>query len=196
MPAASESRSLYLSPSDSVPEDAVSCAEARLRMDETSFRLFYGRSAPKLLGYLLRVAGERSLAEDILQEAYCRFLQSKHPDMDEASQQSYLFRIATNLLRDGWRRRRESAMPESIHEPSTVPLHLDRQLELRKAFQHLKQRERQLLWLAYVEGSNHKEIAGITGLKPGSIRLLLFRARRKLASLIRTGAASRTGSSK
>jgi DNA-directed RNA polymerase specialized sigma24 family protein len=35
-----------------------------------------------------------------------------------------------------------------------------------------------------VEGASHKEIADSTGLKAGSVRLLLFRARRKLASLI------------
>jgi RNA polymerase sigma-70 factor (ECF subfamily) len=55
---------------------------------------------------------------------------------------------------------------------------------VRQAFRRLKDRERQLLWLAYVEGASHKEIADSTGLKAGSVRLLLFRARRKLADLI------------
>lgn len=154
-------------------------------MDETSFRSFYEQSAPKLFGYLLRVSRERTLAEDILQETYCRFLSSKLPEMDEASQQSYLFRIATNLLRDRWRRHENSPTPARVPEPASGTLQLDRQLELRKAFQQLKVRERQLLWLAYVEGSNHKEIAEATGLRHKSVRLLLFRARRRLANLIR-----------
>jgi RNA polymerase sigma-70 factor, ECF subfamily len=55
---------------------------------------------------------------------------------------------------------------------------------MRQAFRRLKTRERQLLWLAYVEGASHKEIADSTGLKAGSVRLLLFRARRKLTGLI------------
>jgi RNA polymerase sigma-70 factor (ECF subfamily) len=59
----------------------------------------------------------------------------------------------------------------------------------------LKVRERQLLWLAYVEGSNHKEIAQLTGLRHKSVRLLLFRARRRLADLIR-GNSSDTESCK
>ncbi len=41
------------------------------------------------------------------------------------------------------------------------------------------------LWLAYVEGANHKEIADSTGLRTGSVKLLLFRARRKLANMLR-----------
>lgn len=196
MPAASEPRALCFSSSESAPQDTASSAEARLSMDETSFRLLYERSAPKLFAYLLRVSGERGLAEDILQESYCRLLQSRLPIMDEAQQRSYLFRIATNLLRDGWRRRRESAMPENLPEPASGPPELDRQLELRQAFQQLKLRERQLLWLAYVEGSDHKEIAAATGLRHKSVRLLLFRARRKLAKLIRAGSALPTESSK
>jgi len=187
---ASQPRVLCLEPSESVPQDAVGPAENRLRMDEASFRMFYERSAPRLFAYLLRVAGERTLAEDVLQEAYCRFLSSKLPDMNQASQQSYLFRIATNLMRDRWRRPQEGPMPESVPEPSSGPPQLDQQLELRQAFRQLKLRERQLLWLAYIEGSDHKEIAEAIGLHHASIRLLLFRARRKLARLIRAGTSS------
>lgn len=163
-----------------------------MRMDEGSFRLLYERSAPRLFAYLLRVSAERSLAEDLLQETYCRFLSTKVPEMSEDSQRSYLFRIATNLLRDRWRRPPEGPMPENLPEPASGPPELERQLELRQAFRQLKVRERQLLWLAYVEGSDHKEIAQATGLRHASVRLLLFRARRKLANLIRTGASSQT----
>jgi RNA polymerase sigma-70 factor (ECF subfamily) len=165
-------------------------------MDEASFRLFYERSAPKLFAYLLRVSGDRPLAEDLLQETYCRFLSSKLPDMNEGEQRSYLFRIATNLLHDRWRRHQERPMPENLPEPASGPPQFERRLELRRAFQRLKLRERQLLWLAYVEGSNHKEIAELTGLRHTSVRLLLFRARRRLASLIRAGASAETETSK
>ena len=192
MPAASQPRALCLEPSGPTPQEVAHAAQSRLQMDETSFRLFYEQSAPRLFAYLLRVAADRTVAEDILQEAYCRFLSSKIPEMSTSSQQSYLFRIATNLLRDRWRRRKESPMPEDFPEPFSGPPQLDRQLELRQAFHQLKVRERQLLWLAYVEGSNHKEIAEVTGLRHGSVRLLLFRARRKLASLVRTGTTSET----
>ena len=61
--------------------------------------------------------------------------------------------------------------------------------ELAHAFQHLKPRERELLWLAYVEGSSHKEIAEVSGLRENSIRPLLFRARQKLASVLRRTSA-------
>ena len=42
-----------------------------------------------------------------------------------------------------------------------------------------------LLWLAYAQGESHRDIADTLGLKTGSIKLLLFRARRKLADVLR-----------
>jgi RNA polymerase sigma-70 factor (ECF subfamily) len=51
----------------------------------------------------------------------------------------------------------------------------------------LKRRERELLWLAYAQGSSHKEIGETLGLKTGSIKPLLFRARHKLAALLSGG---------
>lgn len=191
MRAASESEGLYFESSASASRDV---AQSRLSTNEAGFRLLYERTAPKLFVYLLRVSGERAIAEDLLQETYCRFLLSKVPDMTEAQQQSYLFRISTNLLHDRWRRHRDSAMPENLPEPGSGPPQLDRQLELRHAFQQLRIRDRQLLWLAYVEGSNHKEIAEVTGLRHKSVRLLLLRARRRLANLIRPGASKNESS--
>ena len=72
----------------------------------------------------------------------------------------------------------------------TPAFHLDRKLVVRQAFDRLKPRERQLLWLAYVEGSSHQEIAESTGLRSQSVRPLLFRARRKMANLIAKSTAA------
>jgi RNA polymerase sigma-70 factor, ECF subfamily len=153
-------------------------------MDESAFRLFYEQTSRPLLRYLMAMTRAQDLAEDLLQEAYCRFLTVRLPALDERQARSYLFRIATNLLHDRWRHTREDFPPDDSWDLSSPPPHLERKIGLRQAFDRLKPRERQLLWLAYVEGSNHQEIAESTGLRPGSIRLLLYRARRRLAQLI------------
>jgi RNA polymerase sigma-70 factor, ECF subfamily len=167
-------------------EPARSLVEVRekpLRMNEIAFHALYEGTARPLFNYLLRVSGRRDIAEDVLQESYCRLLSAKLPEMDEAQTRSYLFKIATNLLRDRWRRNEVTAS-ETMNAPGSIANHAD-QAAMRQAFERLKLRDRELLWLAYVEGANHKEIADRTGLKPGSIRLLLYRARRRLVGLIR-----------
>jgi RNA polymerase sigma-70 factor (ECF subfamily) len=155
-----------------------------LSMDESAFDVFYKQTSRALLRYLVPVTRQPDIAEDVLQEAYCRLLTARHHEMDEQQARSYLFSFATNLLRDRWRRGKEFPLAENSEELTRTDPRFDHNLHVRQAFERLKLRERQLLWLAYVEGSSHKEIADCTGLRAGSIRLLLFRARRKLLELI------------
>ena len=193
MPDERQTRAMNIELAVLAPEEVDErCAQSGLRMDESAFRAFYAQTARPLLAYLVRACGERDLSEELWQEAYCRFLTAQAPAMDDRQSRSYLFQIATNLLRDRWRRPREAVL-EAAPEPVAHEPHLDLKLGMRQGFQRLKPRERQLLWLAYVEGSNHKEIANCTGLRTGSIRLLLFRARRRLAELIGVSSRKRIG---
>jgi RNA polymerase sigma-70 factor (ECF subfamily) len=130
-----------------------------LCMNESAFRAFYEQTATPLLRYLIGITRTPDIAEDILQEAYCRFLTARLPEMDDRQTRNYLFRIATNLVRDRWRRSEETSGTDDLVETPVLAPHLDRSIGVRQAFDRLKPRERQLLWLAYVEGSNHQEIA-------------------------------------
>jgi RNA polymerase sigma-70 factor (ECF subfamily) len=157
-------------------------------MDSDAFAGFYERSARPLWAYLARVSGDAALADDLLQESYVRFLCAAHPENGEVSARRYLFRIATNLMKDHWRRPRAASIEEIPEEAFGVRDHsseCDSKATLGPALAQLRPRERQLLWLAYAEGYSHREMAEIMGLASASIRLLLFRARRKLARLLR-----------
>jgi RNA polymerase sigma-70 factor, ECF subfamily len=163
-------------------------AEQAFHMDEQTFRLFYEKTARPLGAYLARLCGDLSLAEDLVQETYFRFLRANLKSEDEPYQRNYLFRIGTNLARDHWRRRPQQEFDETgegLRAEDRVAEQVQQRSDLNRALQRLKPRERQILWLAYVEGSSHKEIAEVVGLGAASIRLLLFRARRKMAQFIR-----------
>jgi len=166
-------------------------------MDRDAFAGFYLRSAPALRSYLGRISGNAALADDLTQESYLRFLCSVPPQGDEVSCRRYLFRIATNLLRDHWRGDVPSSALEDVPEQLLAGTdHLgrvDSQVVLDPAMARMRPRERQLLWLAHAEGYSHREIAEITGLGATSIRLLLFRARRKIARLLRKQVAAERG---
>jgi len=82
-------------------------------------------------------------------------------------------------------------VPERFLTSRDVLARVDSQATLDPAMARLRPRERQLLWLAHAEGYSHREIAEITGLGAASIRLLLFRARRKIARLLRQNVADR-----
>ena len=162
--------------------------DAALQMDEDAFRGFYGRTAAMVWAYLSRATGDPNAADDLLQETFYRFLRAKVLFESEAHRRHYVFRIATNLVRDRYRRPRLDSAPlpdeSQLHAPGNLAAETQQRTDLQRAMAKLKPRERDLLWLAYGQGSSHQEIAGSLGLTTGSIKPLLFRARRKLASIL------------
>jgi RNA polymerase sigma-70 factor (ECF subfamily) len=151
-------------------------------MDEQTFHALYAATAKPLWAYIARLSGRPDVANDLLQETYCRFLTAQLGNVELAEAKPYLFRIATNLLNDRWRKGEDTTWSE----PPEIGFErdLDTQIDVRDLMQQLKPRERQLLWLAYVEGMTHSEIAKSTGLHSMSVRILLFRARQKAAELL------------
>ncbi len=170
--------------------EALEQAGAGFVMDEDAFRTFYSRTAPGIMAYLSRITGDRQLAEDLLQETFYRFLRAKPEHEGETHRRNYLYRIATNLAHDA-RRRSLVRMPAIMgHDVERLPGAggpNEVGTDVERAMAQLKPREREMLWLAYAEGASHEEIAGTLGLRATSMKLMLFRARRKLADLLRGG---------
>jgi RNA polymerase sigma-70 factor (ECF subfamily) len=155
-----------------------------MRDDELD-RLFRTYHAP-LVRYLTRRLGDRDWAEEVAQETFLRALRQ-----DElTSERSWLFAVATNLVRDEARRserqRRHlvllaAEVREASVEPESLPLErAEDAARARKAVDALAERDR-LALLMREEGLNYEEIAVALGLSVGSIGTTLARARRRLA---------------
>jgi len=154
-------------------------------MDEAVFQAFYERTNRSLWLYIAGMAKDDALANDIFQESYIRFLQSDVEPGNEAQMKSYIFRTATNCMRDHWRKLKrerqwfEAEGPEVADSRDLVALRHD----LQKTFAGLSPQQRSLLWLAYAEEYEHKEIAQILELSEKSVKVLLFRAKHKMIEL-------------
>ncbi|MFI5077323.1 MAG: RNA polymerase sigma factor, partial [Vicinamibacteria bacterium] len=94
---------MTLSHIDGLVEDARA-RDLAFTMDEDLFRVFYERTSRGLAGYLVRLCGDRQQAADLLQETYYRFLRAEAVLENDAHRRNYLYRIATNLVRDQRRR--------------------------------------------------------------------------------------------
>jgi RNA polymerase sigma-70 factor, ECF subfamily len=182
------SRELTASDIERVVAEAVDA----LQMDEDTFRAFYDRTARQVWAYLARITGDRTLADDLLQESYYRFLRAGRGFTSDAHRRNYLFRIATNLAHDRHRRAHGAVSvpmpaenePGAIADRHDVAADAVRRTDLARAMARLKPREREMLWLAYAHGSSHEEIAASLGLRKSSIKIMLFRARRRLAAAL------------
>jgi len=155
-------------------------------MDEPAFQSFHSETARALRAYVARVSGDRSQVDDVVQESYLRLLRMPAAPDDPQQLRRLLFRIASNLMTDEWRRRRRArtAADANALEPKGSSPDLALRLDMIRVFQQLAPQQRQMMWLAYVEGADHREIAAAVGLREGSVRVLLHRARRRLASLL------------
>jgi RNA polymerase sigma-70 factor, ECF subfamily len=156
-------------------------------LDERAFAAFYERTVRAVWLYAYRVTGHAADADDIVQEAFCRVIGAEVDAADEEGLRRYVFRVAGNLMADRWRRSaRESSWLARLRGGPDVHLDPEYDDSISREFAALAPRERALLWLAYVEGDNHQEIADALGLARGSIKVLLFRARAKLRNLLTT----------
>ena len=165
--------------------------------DRAAFdRLFEEFSSP-IYNYVLRMVGDPDRAADVTQDTFIKAYRKLDSLTDEYSTKSWLYRIATNLVRDSRRRARHATVP--LDEPEATPLAREGdpvhatgdRTDVQRALARLKERDQQLLWLAYAEGSTHQEVAASLGLRASSVKTLLFRARQRLAALLpRTRAPS------
>ena len=155
--------------------------------DEAGFSAFYARTSRALWAYVYRATGNAADADEIVQDAFCRLVTADVVALDDDERRQYLFRIASNLLTDRWRRAvREQSWRERLdsvwrQEPAAAA-----DSGLAATFERLKSRDRALLWLAYVEEHDHKAIAAALGVGVGSVKVLLSRARERLRELLKT----------
>ena len=149
---------------------------------ERLFRTYHAA----LVRYLTRRLGDRDWAEEIAQETFLRALRQDAL----TSERSWLFAVATNLVRDEGRkqerRRRHLELlaaeeRDRVVEPETTSIERAQDAAMaRKAVDALAERDR-LALLMKEEGLDYQEIADALGLSVGSMGTTLARARRRLA---------------
>jgi len=139
----------------------------------------YERSAPAgfRLAYLL--TGDRALAEDLVQEAFLRFVGRLHHLREPEAFDAYLRRTVVNLSKDVFRRR---AVERSYLERRTAEFR-EGQMDpdvaayesMRAALLSLPQRQRAAIVLRYYEDLHESEIADVLRCRPATVRSLVAR---------------------
>jgi len=148
------------------------------------FEEFYSATMRALRSYICRITSNETIADDIIQESYVRLLNA--PPMRDPQRRAYLYRMATNLTRDyGRSRSRQRHWWQHFGgRQESTETKLDLVSDMHRLFGEISVQDRALLWLAYVEGAEHREIADILRLREKSVRVLLHRARRRMEAIL------------
>lgn len=148
--------------------------------DAFAFEELYRLTARKLLGVSLRICGDRTAAEDVLQDVYLRvWHQASLFDPSRGSAFSWLSTITRNRSID-WLRIRASQVSgpfdDGAHVPDNLPLALDcmiassDKLILAKCLSKLDDRQREAIKAAFYGGITYADIAHNQGVPLGTVK--------------------------
>lgn len=173
---------------------------ARTR-DAEAFDLLVDAYGSRLFGYFYRLTGSRDDADDLLQELFIRVVRTIESYRHEHHFDAWLFRIATNLVRDRLRRLKalrnagidgrgnlDGDDPDPLEEqpdhaaaaPHDGLLRAEQVDRLQRAIERLPEQEREVICLRHFSGLSFREIAEAMSTPLGTA---LARAHRGLARL-------------
>jgi RNA polymerase sigma-70 factor (ECF subfamily) len=144
----------------------------------------FRRDYPKLAGWVRRLVDDDDTAHEIASEAFVRLL-SRHLQVDSPAK--YLYVIATNLVRDHWRKiRRERRAIGSVTAVTAVEpvIYPTQDVDVRHLIASLPPRLREPFLLYYYGGFGVREVATLLRKPEGTIKADLFAARGALKTAL------------
>ncbi|GGH33754.1 RNA polymerase sigma factor [Microbacterium album] len=157
-----------------------------------TFTRFYRRYYRLMLTVAEQRVGGFSDAEDIVAEAF-RISWVRYHDGEELTL-PWLYQVLRNVIGNEYRRVNRADQFAAATAPLTLGHILGPETadaaEVREVIRSLPLEDRELLYMAYWEDLSGDEIAAILGVRPGTVRVRLLRARRKVGSLLDSNSAA------
>lgn len=157
-------------------------------MQGKKFESLYAEHAEPLLRFLVFRTGDRPLAEDLLADTFERVLRSgRRFDPRRASEKTWLYTIALNLLRD--KSRRSGAETRALERVGSAAggddrergfAHAEAKGDLRRALERLPPDQREVVALRFGADMTLPEIAEVTNRARTTVEGRFYRALRTL----------------
>jgi RNA polymerase sigma-70 factor (ECF subfamily) len=163
--------------------------------DAGAFDQLYARVAPRLLGYLIGLIGDRPTAEDLLQQTFLKLHEARDVYVRGADPVPWLYTIAHRTCLDEVRRRgrakvsvtKDGTLPDpgAVAEPEGDGAPGRSSATALAALAQLPANQREALVLTKLHGHSVAQAAQIAGTSPGAIKLRAHRAYARLRSLLK-----------
>jgi RNA polymerase sigma-70 factor, ECF subfamily len=168
-----------------VPAPRQGSSVSRLQFaDREAAEDLFNACYPRLAGWVRRLVDDDETAHEIASEAFTRLL-ARWTALD--SPQSYLYMIATNLVRDHWRktgRERQAIRSLTAAAPADPAYHPVQDVDVRALIEALPAKLRSAFLLHYYAGFGVREVAAMLGRPEGTIKADLYHARARLKAAV------------
>jgi RNA polymerase sigma-70 factor, ECF subfamily len=158
------------------------------RGDLASFHTFYQRHATRVTAYAQRLCGDRTLAEDVVQEVFTAvWTRAGTYRMDRGGISTWLYALTRNKIIDLWRRFERNRQAEELDERwagQVFPGGGDLRLALRQALKRVAPEQRQAIELAYFGGFTYEEVAGRLDLPLGTLKSRIRLGMQKMRTVL------------
>ena len=154
-------------------------------MQRSNTRRFYSQHGEELRRYLTRRLNCAQTAADLTQEVFLRLMRSETAGTVE-NPRAYLYRIASNLVADHFRKIKQQptainipvleAVPDEAPSPERALLAQDELRRLERAIEALPRRQREVLLLHKYDGLSYQEIADRLGISKNTVMVHMMRA--------------------
>lgn len=153
----------------------------------------FERHHGRLFGYLAKLTGDRSAAEDITQIVFQRMLKYRHTYRDDGSFTAWMYHLARRCAADHGRKAQaapQATDPATLHDHADEAPHAglraaarDDHALLHAALARLDRDDREVLLLARFQELSFAEISGILECSVGAAKVRAHRALRQLRDL-------------
>ncbi len=160
--------------------------------ESAAFDALFQRYSRPVHGYLTRVTGSPSAAEDLVQLTFLSVVRARGRFQEGARVKPWLYAIATNAARDWQRRKRPEDLTDEGELPTSVPTEdagpRDAGLEraVQRALEQLPEGQRIPIVLHRFEGMGFAEIAESMGLTESAVKVRAHRGYARLRELLAT----------
>ncbi len=159
---------------------------AVLRGEADAERMLYDRHVDRLYRLACRMSGDETLARDFVQDAFVRAFDKLADFRGDSSLATWLHAVTTSVVLNGLKKvkrlhSREASDDELEYVASAQrDAEPDLKVKLARAIDALPQGYRAVFVMHDVEGYTHEEIGQALGIRPGTSKAQLFRARARL----------------
>lgn len=155
--------------------------------DKDAFSVLFVRWQTPIWGYLVRRSGDPEGSAELFQDVFLRVWRSAHTWQSDQRFRPWLYRVATNVLRDdhrAGRREVETVEIDADRTPSPERLGVIEGVDLERAMARLPETLREAFLLGAVHGLDHNEVAAALDITPANARARISRARATLRELL------------